>query len=136
MFGPGGRFPYAPGRRYTPEDAPKEMLRALHDHLGVARAVIVQASCHGTDNAAMLDCIASDPARYRGVAIVDDSFTDKDFDALHAGGVRGVRFNFVKHLGGAPDMARVRARASTASRHAAGTWCCISTRPASFRCPT
>jgi len=105
VFGPGDRFPYAPGRRYTPADAPKEMLRALHDHLGVSRAVIVQASCHGTDNAAMLDCIASDPARYRGVAIVDDSFADKDFDALHAGGVRGVRFNFVKHLGGAPDMA-------------------------------
>ncbi|MFN3656261.1 MAG: amidohydrolase family protein [Pseudolabrys sp.] len=104
VFGPGDRFPYAPNRRYTPADAPKEMLRALHDHLGVSRAVIVQASCHGTDNAAMLDCIASDPARYRGVAIVDDTFTDKDFDALDRGGVRGVRFNFVKHLGGAPDM--------------------------------
>jgi 2-pyrone-4,6-dicarboxylate lactonase len=105
VFGPAAKFPYAPGRRYTPEDAPKEMLRALHDHLGVERSVIVQASCHGTDNAAMLDCIASDPKRYRGVAIVDDTFTDKNYDALHAGGVRGVRFNFVKHLGGAPDMA-------------------------------
>jgi 2-pyrone-4,6-dicarboxylate lactonase len=104
VFGPGDRFPYAPNRRYTPADAPKEMLRAMHDHLGVGRAVIVQASCHGADNAAMLDCIASDPQRYRGVAIVDDSFTDADFDALDAGGVRGVRFNFVKHLGGAPDM--------------------------------
>jgi predicted TIM-barrel fold metal-dependent hydrolase len=104
VFGPGDRFPYAPNRRYTPADAPKEMLRALHDHLGVARAVIVQASCHGTDNRAMLDCIASDPRRYRGVAIADDTFTDTDFDTLHAGGVRGVRFNFVKHLGGAPDM--------------------------------
>jgi 2-pyrone-4,6-dicarboxylate lactonase len=105
VFGPAAKFPYAPGRRYTPADAPKEMLRALHDHLGVGRAVIVQASCHGTDNAAMLDCIASDPKRYRGVAIVDDSFTDKDFERLNAGCVRGVRFNFVKHLGGAPDRA-------------------------------
>ncbi len=105
VFGPGNVFPYAPNRRYTPEDAPKEMLRALHDHLGIERAVIVQASCHGIDNAAMLDCIASDPKRYRGVAIVDDSFKDADYDKLDAGGVRGVRFNFVKHLGGAPDMA-------------------------------
>jgi 2-pyrone-4,6-dicarboxylate lactonase len=104
VFGPGDRFPYAPGRRYTPVDAPKGMLRVLHDHLGVQRAVIVQASCHGSDNAAMLDCIASDPKRYRGVAIVNDTFADADFDALDAGGVRGVRFNFVKHLGGAPDM--------------------------------
>jgi 2-pyrone-4,6-dicarboxylate lactonase len=105
VFGPAQKFPYAPNRRYTPEDAPKEMLAALHTHLGVARAVIVQASCHGKDNAAMLDCIASDPKRYRGVAIVDDTFTDADYDTLHAGGVRGVRFNFVKHLGGAPDSA-------------------------------
>jgi 2-pyrone-4,6-dicarboxylate lactonase len=105
VFGPGDKFPYAPNRRYTPEDAPKEMLRALHDHLGIERSVIVQASCHGTDNAAMLDCIASEPKRYRGVAIVDDSFTDADLDRLDRGGVRGVRFNFVKHLGGSPDMA-------------------------------
>jgi 2-pyrone-4,6-dicarboxylate lactonase len=105
VFGPAAKFPYAASRRYTPADAPKEMLAALHAHLGVDRAVIVQASCHGTDNAAMLDCIASDPRRYRGVAIVDDGFTDKDFDALDRGGVRGVRFNFVRHLGGAPDMA-------------------------------
>jgi 2-pyrone-4,6-dicarboxylate lactonase len=105
VFGPGDRFPYAPNRRYTPEDAPKEMLAALHSHLGIERAVIVQASCHGTDNRAMLDCIASDPKRYRGVAIVDDGFGEADYDRLDAGGVRGVRFNFVKHLGGAPDMA-------------------------------
>jgi predicted TIM-barrel fold metal-dependent hydrolase len=105
VFGPAAKFPYAPNRRYTPADAPKEMLAALHSHLGVGRAVIVQASCHGTDNAAMLDCIASDPKKYRGVAIVDDGFTDKDFDTLDRGSVRGVRFNFVGHLGGAPDMA-------------------------------
>ena len=104
VFGPGAVFPYAPNRKYTPDDAPKEMLRALHDYLGVSRAVIVQASCHGIDNRAMMDCLASDPKRYRGVAIVDDSFGDKQYDELHAGGVRGVRFNFVRHLGGAPDM--------------------------------
>ena len=105
VFGPAAKFPYAANRRYTPQDAPKEMLAALHAHLGIDRAVIVQASCHGRDNAAMLDCIASDPKRYRGVAIVDDSYTEADYQRLHEGGVRGVRFNFVKHLGGAPDMA-------------------------------
>ncbi|MGL4638093.1 MAG: amidohydrolase family protein [Beijerinckiaceae bacterium] len=104
VFGPAAVFPYASDRRYTPEDAPKEALKRLHDRLGITRAVIVQASCHGTDNRAMLDCIAWDKARYRGVAIVDDSFNERDYAALHDGGVRGVRFNFVKHLGGAPDM--------------------------------
>jgi predicted TIM-barrel fold metal-dependent hydrolase len=104
VFGPGARFPYAPNRRYTPEDAPKEMLAALHAHLGVSRVVIVQASCHGTDNAAMIDAIAAAPVRLRGVAIVDDTFDEAALERLNAGGVRGVRFNFVRHLGGAPDM--------------------------------
>jgi 2-pyrone-4,6-dicarboxylate lactonase len=104
VFGPGACFPYAPSRRYTPEDAPKSHLAALHAFLGIDRAVIVQASCHGKDNRAMLDAIASRPDRYRGVAIADDSFTDADFQTLHDGGVRGVRFNFVKHLGGSPDL--------------------------------
>ncbi|MGL4243050.1 MAG: amidohydrolase family protein [Beijerinckiaceae bacterium] len=108
VFGPAGRFPYAPERRYTPEDAPKEMLAALHARLDFTRAVIVQASCHGADNRAMLDCIATAPASHRGVAIVDDTFSDGDYRTLHEGGVRGVRFNFVKHLGGAPDMAVFR----------------------------
>jgi predicted TIM-barrel fold metal-dependent hydrolase len=105
VFGPAARFPYAPGRTYTPEDAPREALAALHTHLGVGRGVIVQASCHGTDNAAMLDAIAAAPDSLRGVAIVDDTFDEAALERLHAGGVRGVRFNFVRHLGGAPDMA-------------------------------
>jgi predicted TIM-barrel fold metal-dependent hydrolase len=104
VFGPADRFPYAQERTYTPADAPREALRALHDQLGIARAVIVQASCHGTDNAAMLDCLRSDPARYRGVAIVDDSFTDAQYREMHEAGVRGVRFNFMPHLGAAADL--------------------------------
>lgn len=104
VFGPASVFAYAPGRSYTPEDAPKEALAALHARLGIERAVIVQASCHGTDNRAMLDAIAWRPQHYRGVAIVDGSFDDKALQVLDDGGVRGVRFNFVRHLGGAPDM--------------------------------
>jgi 2-pyrone-4,6-dicarboxylate lactonase len=104
VFGPAHAFPYAPDRSYTPPDAPKERLAALHGILGIARAVIVQASCHGTDNRAMLDAIAASGGRYRGVAIVADGCADADFAALHSGGVRGVRFNFVRHLGGVPDQ--------------------------------
>ena len=103
VFGPQQRFPYAANRRYTPADAPKEMLFLLHEALGIERAVIVQASCHGTDNAALLDAIASKPNRLRGVAVVDESCSESDLRRLDEGGVRGVRFNFVRHLGGAPD---------------------------------
>jgi predicted TIM-barrel fold metal-dependent hydrolase len=109
IFGPAAKFPYAPERRYTPPDAPKEQLRALHRHLGLSRAVLVQASCHGGDNRAMLDAIvwarSFEPSgAWRGVAMVGDKVTERELEALHAGGVRGVRFNFVRHLGGAPDL--------------------------------
>jgi len=104
VFGPGDVFPYAPNRRYTPEDAPKETLKALHDHLGIARAVIVQASCHGSDNRAMLDALAWQPQHYRGVAILDENTPGAEIPVMHRAGVRGARFNFVKHLGGSPDM--------------------------------
>jgi predicted TIM-barrel fold metal-dependent hydrolase len=108
VFGPGNRFPYAESRRYTPEDKPKEVLAALHARLGLGRAVLVQASCHGTDNRAMLDALRSNPARYRGVAMIDDDATDAALIAMHDAGVRGIRFNFIKALGGGPDMAVVR----------------------------
>lgn len=104
VFGPADKFPYHPKRSYTPPDAPVEKLRDLHAKLGIQRAVIVQASCHGTDNTAMLDAIASSGGSYRGIAVVDDTFRDDDFRKLDEGGVRGVRFNFVRHLGGAPDF--------------------------------
>lgn len=105
VFGPAAVFPYAPDRAYTPPDAPYEALVRLHDILGVERAVIVHASCHGSDMRVTLDGIARSEGRMRGVAVVDPGVTDADLAALDAGGIRGVRFNFVRHLGGMPDMA-------------------------------
>jgi len=107
IFGPAKRFPYAPNRTYEPPDSPKEKLAALHKHLGFTRAVLVQASCHGTDNSAMLDAIASSRGAWRGVGMVAASVTDQELHRLNAGGVRGVRFNFVKHLGGMPEISMV-----------------------------
>jgi predicted TIM-barrel fold metal-dependent hydrolase len=104
VFGPADVFPYAPDRSYTPPDAPAAKLQELHQLLGVERAVIVQASCHGTDNSSTLDAIARSDGAYRGIAIVDGTVTDAELQALDAGGIRGVRFNFVKHLGGTPDL--------------------------------
>ncbi|MFC7554624.1 amidohydrolase family protein [Pseudoroseomonas wenyumeiae] len=101
-------LPYAESRRYTPEDRPKEVLAALHARLGLGRAVLVQASCHGTDNRAMLDALRSDPTRYRGVAMIDDETPDAALAEMHEAGVRGIRFNFIKALGGGPDLAVVR----------------------------
>jgi 2-pyrone-4,6-dicarboxylate lactonase len=98
VFGPGAVFPYAPERKYTPCDAGKELLFALRDRLGFDKNVIVQATCHGTDNRALVDALKASNNRARGVATVDRNVTDAELRAMHEAGVRGTRFNFVKRL--------------------------------------
>ncbi|QDI70573.1 2-pyrone-4,6-dicarboxylate hydrolase [Streptomyces calvus] len=98
VFGPQAAFPFAPERKYTPCDAGKEQLFALRDHLGVSRTVIVQATCHGADNSAMVDAVRAAGGRARGVATVRPDVGEAELRALHAAGVRGVRFNFVRRL--------------------------------------
>jgi len=98
VFGPGAEFPYAPERKYTPCDASKAQLFALRDHLGFDKNVIVQATCHGSDNSAMVDALQHSQGRARGIATVKRDVTDQVLQEMHDAGVRGVRFNFVKRL--------------------------------------
>ncbi len=98
VFGPGEVFPYAPQRKYTPGDAPKEALFELRDFLGFERNVIVQASCHGSDNRAMVDALIAAGDKARGIAVVEHDVSTVDLAEMHAAGVRGVRFNFLKRL--------------------------------------
>ena len=98
VFGPAARFPYAPERKYTPVDAPKEKLFELRDFLGLDKNVIVQASCHGTDNAALVDALVNSNGRARGVAVINEATPKAELEALDEAGVRGVRFNFLKRL--------------------------------------
>jgi predicted TIM-barrel fold metal-dependent hydrolase len=119
IWGPFDRFPVAKGAPYTPPERTRDDLVVLHERLGVDRAVIVQTTVYKSDNRAMLDGIARSGGRWRGVALIDEHFTDADFRTLHEGGVRGVRFGFVKHLGGVPDLALVR---RTAARIAPMGW--------------
>ena len=98
VFGPGDQFPFAPERKYTPCDASAAQLFALRDHLGFERNVIVQATCHGTDNRAVVDAIARSGGRARGVASVRSDVSESELRDLDRAGIRGVRFNFVKRL--------------------------------------
>ena len=104
VFGPAAQFPLSPTRTYTPPDSGIDDFLQLQQTLGLSRAVFVQASCHGTDNSAMVDAIQRGQGRFAGVAMIDESFTDADLAHLDDNGVRGARFNFVAHLGGAPDL--------------------------------
>ncbi|MGW4489671.1 amidohydrolase family protein [Amycolatopsis sp. NPDC004368] len=98
VFGPGDEFPYAPERKYTPTDAGKDKLFALRDFLGIDRQVIVQATCHGADNSALVDALAAAGERARGIATIRGTESDEELARLHAAGVRGIRLNFVRRL--------------------------------------
>jgi 2-pyrone-4,6-dicarboxylate lactonase len=98
VFGPGDEFPYAPERKYTPCDASKADLFALRDRLGFSRNVVVQATCHGSDNRAMADACRASGGKARGVASVKRDVSDRELEELHEAGVRAVRFNFVRRL--------------------------------------
>ncbi|MCM5682220.1 amidohydrolase family protein [Schlegelella sp. S2-27] len=105
VFGPRDRFPYAAEASFVPaEDAPKETLYALNDRLGLQRCVVVQSACHGFDNAATEDALAGRPGRYRGVALLPTEVSDAELRRLDAAGLRGVRFNYMGHLGRATPI--------------------------------
>ena len=98
VFGPTPEFPFATERKYTPCNASKEKLFELRDHLGFTRNVVVQATCHGKDNQAMVDACRASGGMARGIASVARDITKEELSDMHDAGVRGVRFNFVKRL--------------------------------------
>jgi 2-pyrone-4,6-dicarboxylate lactonase len=98
VFGPGDTFPFAPERKYTPCDASWEQLFALRDFLGFDKNVVVQATCHGSDNSALLDVLERADDRARGVVTVKADITHDELARMNELGVRGVRFNYVKRL--------------------------------------
>jgi 2-pyrone-4,6-dicarboxylate lactonase len=113
VFGPQAQFAFAEKRTYTPADAPKEKLFDLHDFLLIERGVVVQSGAHGFDNAAAADLIAAKPKNYLGVALLPPDVAVAEMKRLHEQGFRGVRFNYVKHLGTAvpiDDVMRLATR--------------------------
>jgi 2-pyrone-4,6-dicarboxylate lactonase len=120
VFGPTARFPYAPNRRATPLEAPKETLFALHRDLGIERCVIVQSITHGTDNRVVEDAIAAGRGRYLGIALVETDVPDAELQRLAQAGFRGVRFNFMRHIAttaGVDAVLALTPRLAAASMH-------------------
>ena len=107
VFGPRKRFPFAEGRRYTPADAPKELLFKLHERLGIQHCVIVQPACHGADNSVTIDAIAATGGSYKGVALVPVTISDVELKRLDAAGLCGARFHYMTHLAKGPRVDEV-----------------------------
>ena len=104
IFGPVSAYPYVENRSYTPPEAPLASFRALHERIGVKRAVIVNATVHGTDNRVITDAIAQSNGAYLGIGNVDDTMSEDQLAALNKAGLRGCRFIYISRLGAAPDM--------------------------------
>lgn len=108
VFGPPERFPYSPQSALKPATASKETLFALHRHLGIERCVIVQSMVHGLDNRVVEDAIAAGQGRYLGIALVPSDVSNAELDRLFTKGFKGVRFNFMPHLGPAIGRSDLR----------------------------
>ena len=104
IFGPAEKFSYASDRSFTPVDAPKEKLFALHKKLGIERCVIVQSALHGFDNSVVVDAMQARPGEYFGVALTSASVTSDELKNMYQQGFRGVRFNFMAHLKNSDSM--------------------------------
>lgn len=109
IFGPGETFAYVANRKFTPVDAPKEKLFALHDQLGLQRCVIVQTALHGFDNAVVSDAMQAQPKNYLGVALCPATVSNSQLKDMYEEGYRGVRFNFMAHLKNADSIESILA---------------------------
>ena len=114
VFGPPQRFPFHPGRKYTPGPASIEDLQALHRVLHIDRVVVVHPSPYGADNACTLDALVRMGPRARGVAVVDAATTDAALAAMHAAGMRGARVNLETEGARDPALARAAIREAAA----------------------
>ncbi|MGY6251023.1 amidohydrolase family protein [Bosea thiooxidans] len=108
IYGPFARFPLPADRSFNPHEVPETALRAVHDRLGFARAVIVQSQGHGFDHGPVLAALRDHPGRYRAVALIRRTDSEETIAAFDAAGFCGVRFSFLPHLGGEPDLDLVR----------------------------
>jgi 2-pyrone-4,6-dicarboxylate lactonase len=99
IFGPPGRFPYAEGRTYTPEDCTADDYAAMLATIGFTHAALVQGGAHGTDNRAILGAIAGNTDNYRGVAVIAPGLREDQLALLDAGGIRGVRLSTMSGAG-------------------------------------
>lgn len=87
------RFPYKPDDTRNQPPAGVDVYRLLQKKLGLTRSVVIQPSAYGTDNRCLLAALKQLGKTSRGVAVVNDSITDKELEALHHAGIRGLRYN-------------------------------------------
>lgn len=92
MFGPVDRYAFAGNAPYVSGDATDEMYFGVQEVLGLSKAVLVSGGGYGQSFDHLLDMLRRHPGRLRGVVRLPVGASRDDVAALHAAGVRGVRF--------------------------------------------
>ena len=100
VFDPS-RFPYQANTHYAPagqEVGTAAQLQQMMDVYGVRHALLVEPnSGYDLDNACMLDTIARDEGRYKGVAVVANDATVDELQSMKDAGVVGVAWNMAHY---------------------------------------
>ncbi|MFK5600488.1 amidohydrolase family protein [Methylobacterium sp. HMF5984] len=99
--------PFVENRSYTPPAAPAQAYLAMLDATGMAHGVLVQVSVHGTDNRLLLETLAANAERLRGIAVIPLGLPEGDLRAMKDAGIVGLRLNVL--YGGGIDFAAVEA---------------------------
>lgn len=118
VFGSPERYPLVAVRNYTPQPADLAAYGAVMAKTGIDRAILVQPSVYGTDNRALLEAMAADPARFRAVVVVPPEIPQAMLEQFHRAGVRGIRINR-RNPGGLTiaDMVRLAGRIAPLGWH-------------------
>jgi 2-pyrone-4,6-dicarboxylate lactonase len=116
IYGPYDRFPLSDDRPFDPPESPIESLEKVWESCGVSSAVLIQGSAYANNHRALLNGIARDPERRRGVAILQNTVNDAELNDLHGCGIRAIRFNWVKHFLPKNTSRTLEAATSLASR--------------------
>jgi predicted TIM-barrel fold metal-dependent hydrolase len=122
VFGDPRRFPFAPARAYTPEQASIAEMRALHSALHTERVVIVHPSVYGTDNSCTLDGMKQLGSIVRGIAVIDEKTPESALDEMDRAGMRGIRVNLETTGQSDPAVARQRFQEAVDRIKRRGKW--------------
>jgi predicted TIM-barrel fold metal-dependent hydrolase len=96
-------LPLSGERRYAPAyDATLDDYLPLLNAHGMTHAVLVQPSFLGTDNGYLLQALAAQSERLRGVVVVAPDISTSELANMHRCGVTGIRLNLMEQT--LPDL--------------------------------
>ena len=106
VFGPA-TFAAAPAARYTLPAASPEHYAAVARTMRIDRAVLVQPSFYGSDNAFLLEALKNNHGRWRGAVMLSEIVPASQLRHWCELGVRAIRVDLFKALANGADLRHI-----------------------------